>query len=177
MSISLHSENDSCVRTPFSLQHWSILAAVKYAIKDAAPERYRGAVLLDIPLFEDFKKLHRCGFHVLDYEFVLRSDIFRIRVPIRTLIHNWNTRLHIILIHSMYYCGVVVADLDTLEPFCDCKIVRTEGCVDRLPLYGSFIPYSMDVIQIVAHDGQSAKNINNNSQDHTQHCKRREFRY
>lgn len=110
--------------TPFSLQHLALSASVKNALKTSTPNG--GFRMTDVPLFDDLKTIHRRGFRVLDYSFFVNVyNTFCMRIPLPMLISNWSRR-NLGNLEEMQatcmYCSDIAYNLDSLAPFCDCRL-------------------------------------------------------
>lgn len=187
------TESQPAVYKPLSLQHWALLSAVKGAVADSTPRHYGGFVMFDIPQFKTFKLLHQRGVRVLDYEFSLDAyDIYRMRVPLRTLIYQWERRNHCTIrdfFQPLRYCGRLVDNLNSLRPFCGCMInpeesvnIPTERNTDRVNAHAPdcrrqsypCCDCRMDILQNI-NTPESKNNVFRNG--HTTQCRRQEFRY
>lgn len=193
MTISPRTENHRTAHTPFSLQHWSVLSAVKDAIRRSAPLMYRGCVLLDIDLFEVLKDLHRRGVRVLDYEFTITAtEMYKLRVPLRTLIYKWERRylgtVDVFGEHALYSSDIY-RFLDTFKPFCGCQITPEESRnilatenADRLDAHSAWCPRRyyptcecrMDILQSLDEPSDGNNDV---ISGHVFQCEKKEFRY
>lgn len=125
---------------PFSLQHWALVAAVKYSVKSAT--FWLECVKLDIPLFDDLRMLHKSDCRFLNYEvaflrppfgFPIRSTW--LRAPLHILIAKWAERfekddLNNIFGPVVYSCDLAL-NIDTLKPSCSCRVPNADTVVTR----------------------------------------------
>lgn len=169
---------------PFSLQHWALLSALKNALRTCTA--YGGLVMLDIHLFNQLKSLHRRGVKLLDYEFAIDDyGIFQVRVPLHKLISKWELRYHGTteqFFEPNLYCTRIVSNIDSLAPFCACRIPVRENINismstvdDRMDQHTN--QCDRDCCRIAPTSGCDLGCNINIAAGHTLHCNREEFRY
>lgn len=86
--------------------------------------------MLDIPLFDDLRKLHERGFF-LNYEFAYVCLQDWLRTPLSRLISNWEKRWEFGPYHTyfdpVFYSWELAGNIDNLEPTCSCRASKADN--------------------------------------------------
>lgn len=191
VSLSECSTPATCVRQPFSLQHWAVLAVFKIGLRASSfPTTDAPYYFPDSELFEQFKTLTSRGFRILDYEFAISAyGCFLYRMPLRTFIMSWDRRNRATesddqFIKHNIYVTKIAHNMNTLVPYCVCQSSSCESSkaltaenadrwnaeLHKSQCRGQHYP-TCDCMLDILHEVDTA------NKGHTMQCPRTEFRY